>query len=109
MDSGMLLRLISYIFKMSLESANKFLSDVKAGKVGLDLSKVTNVTDHAAAMKYIHSFGYDFTEDEVLQAINDTNHLGKKITMAGAEAVAGGSAVGWVGSIGSVATAGACA
>ena len=94
---------------MSLESAKQFVADAKAGKVGLDLSKVTNVTDHAAAMKYIHSFGYDFTEDEALQAINDSGHLGKKITMAGAEAATGGSAVGWVGATGSVAAAGACA
>ena len=65
---------------------------MKAGKVGLDISKVTNVTDHAAAMKYIHSFGYDFTEEEMLQAMNDSNMYGKKITMADAEAVAGGNA-----------------
>ena len=94
---------------MSLESANKFLADMKAGKVGLDISKVTNVSDHAAAMKYIHSFGYDFTEEEVLQAMNDSNLHGKKISMAGAEAVAGGRTVEWVAAGGAVAAAGACA
>ena len=94
---------------MSLDSANKFLSDMKAGKVGLDISKVTNVTDHAAAMKYIHSFGYDFTEEEVLQAMNDSNMHGKKISMAGAEAVAGGKTVEWVAAGGAVAAAGAAA
>ena len=90
---------------MSLDSANKFLADVKAGKVGLDISKVNNVTDHAAAMKYIHSFGYDFTEEEMLQAMNDSNMHGKKISMAGAEAVAGGSTSQWVSSGGAVAAA----
>ena len=85
---------------MSLDSANKFLSDSKAGKVDLDISKVTNVTDYAAAMKYIHSFGYDFTEQELLQAINDTNFHGKKISMAGAQAVAGGSTTAWVETVG---------
>ena len=94
---------------MSLDSANKFLADMKAGKVGIDISKVTNVTDHAAAMKYIHSFGYDFTEEEVLQAMNDSNLHGKKISMAGAEAVAGGRTVEWVAAGGAVAAAGACA
>ena len=94
---------------MSLDSANKFLADMKAGKVGLDISKVTNVSDHAAAMKYIHSFGYDFTEEEVLQAMNDSNLHGKKISMAGAEAVAGGRTVEWVAAGGAVAAAGACA
>ena len=92
---------------MSLDSANKFLSDSKAGKVGIDIPKVTNVSDHAAAMKYIHSFGYDFTEEELLQAINDSNFHGKKISMAGAEAVAGGSACGWTAAGGAAATAGA--
>ena len=93
---------------MSLDSANKFLADMKAGKVGLDISKVTNVIDHAAAMKYIHSFGYDFTEEEMLQAMNDSNLHGKKISMAGAEAVAGGRGVGW-GIAGAGAAAGAAA
>ena len=82
---------------------------MKAGKVGIDISKVTNVTDHAAAMKYIHSFGYDFTEEEMLQAMNDSNMHGKKISMAGAEAVAGGKTVEWVAAGGAVAAAGACA
>ena len=94
------------IIKMSLESANKFLADCKAGKIGIDISKVTNVSDHAAAMKYIHSFGYEFTEQEMLQAINNTNFHGKKITMAGAEAVAGGDSAYWA-SVGAGATAGA--
>ena len=94
---------------MSLDSANKFLADMKAGKVCLDISKVTNVTDHAAAMKYIHSFGYDFTEEEMLQAMNDSNMHGKKISMAGAEAVAGGRGVGWGIAGAGAAVAGACA
>ena len=94
---------------MTLESANKFLEDMKAGKVGVDISKVTNVTDHAAAMKYIHSFGYDFTEEEILQAMNDSKMHGKKVSMAGAEAVAGGRAVEWVAATGGAAAAAACA
>ena len=94
---------------MSLDSANKFLADMKAGKVGLDISKVTDVTDHAAAMKYIHSFGYDFTEEEMLQAMNDSNMYGKKITMADAEAVAGGNAVEFVGAAVAMRAAGAAA
>ena len=94
---------------MSLDSANKFLSDVKAGKVSIDVSKVTNVTDHEAALKYIHSFGYDFTPEEALQAMNDANTHGKKVSMAGAEAVAGGKTVEWVAAGGAAAAAGACA
>ena len=94
---------------MSFDFANKFLADVKAWKVGLDISKVNNVTDHAAAMKYMHSFGYDFTEEEMLQALNDLNMHGKKISMAGAEAVAGGSTNQWVSSGGAVAAATASA
>ena len=97
---------------MSLESANKFLTDSKAGKVGIDISKVTNVTDHAAAMKYIHSFGYDFTEPEMLQALNDTNSRSKTISMADAEEIAGGSASHEeeaVGATAATAAAAACA
>ena len=96
-----------FVIQMSLESANKFLTDSKAGKVGIDISKVTDVTDHAAAMKYIHSFGYDFTEQEMLQAINESNFHGKKITMAGAEAVAGGSSSTWGNLPSSASSAGA--
>ena len=80
---------------MSLESANKCLADMKAGEVNFDIDKLVGVTDHDAAMKHIISLGYDFTAEEMLEATNASNFHGKKITMAGAEAVAGGSAVGW--------------
>ena len=92
---------------MSLESAKQFLADAKAGKVGIDVSKVTGVTDHQAAMKYIHSFGYDFTEEEMIQATSDFH--GKKISMEGAEAVAGGRAVEWASAGATAAGAGAAA
>ena len=36
---------------MSLESANKFVADIKAGKVEFDIAKVQGVSDHDAAMK----------------------------------------------------------
>ena len=95
---------------MSLESAKKCLDDLKAGKVDFDASLVVGVSDHDAAMKHIHSLGYDFTPEEMLQASEESNFHGKKITMAGAEAVAGGSAVGWTtaGATGAAAGA-ACA
>ena len=81
---------------MSLESAKKCLDDLKTGEIDFDTSKVFGVSDHDAAMKHIHSLGYDFTPEEMLQASEETNLHGKKITMAGAEAVAGGSTAYWV-------------
>ena len=88
---------------MSLESAKKCLEDLKAGKVDFDVSKLVGVSDHSAAMNHIHDLGYDFTPEEMLQATEESNFHGKKITMAGAEAVAGGNAVEWVGAGGGVA------
>ena len=92
---------------MSLESAKKCLDDLKAGKVDFDPSKIVGVSDHDAAMKHIHSLGYDFTPEEMLQASEESNFHGKKITMAGAEAVAGGNAAGWTGAAAGAAAAGA--
>ena len=81
---------------MSLESANKFVADIKAGKVEFDITKVQGVSDHDAAMKHVLDLGYDFTAEEMIEALNTSNFHGKKISMAGAEAVAGGSTVQWV-------------
>ena len=95
---------------MTLESAKKCLDDLKAGKVDFDPSKIVGVSDHDAAMKHIHSLGYDFTPEEMLQASEESNFHGKKITMAGAEAVAGGNAAGWTAkgaAVAGAATAGA--
>ena len=88
---------------MSLESANKCLADMKAGKVDFDIDQVKGVSDHSAAMKHIHDLGYDFSPEEMVEALNASDIHGKKITMAGAEAVAGGSTVEWVGAGGGAA------
>ena len=93
---------------MSIESATKCLDDLKAGKVDFDIKQVTGVTDHDAAMKHILALGYDFTPEEMIEATNASNYHGKKISMAGAEAVAGGKTVGWV-SAGGAAAGGAAA
>lgn len=88
---------------MSVESAKAFYSDVTCGKVKIDLSKMVN-GDPAAAMAYAHSHGYDFTESEMLEALN---HHGKSITMEQAEAIAGGDASTWTGAATSAAAGGA--
>ena len=94
---------------MSLESANKCLEDLKAGKVDFDIKQLSGVTDHDAAMKQILALGYDFTPEEMLEATNASNFHGKKISMAGAEAVAGGKTVDWVAAGGAGGTAAATA
>lgn len=71
---------------MTLESARAFYSDVKSGKIQLDLGKMIG-PDHADAMAYAHSHGYDFTESEMLEVLS---HQGSAITMEEAEAIAGG-------------------
>ena len=80
---------------MSLESANKCLEDLKAGKVDFDIKQLSGVTDHDAAMKHILALGYDFTREEMLEATNASNFHGKKITIEGAQAIAGGSSAMW--------------
>ncbi|MDC3044311.1 Nif11-like leader peptide family natural product precursor [bacterium] len=95
---------------MTLESAKNFLDDLYAGTVDFDASKIINVSDHDAAMKHIHSLGYDFTPEEMLQASEESNFHGKKITMSGEEAVAGGSPSDWLrGEAVAVSAAGAAA
>lgn len=94
---------------MSLESANQCLADMKAGKVDFDINEVKGVNDHSAAMKHIHDLGYDFTPEEMIEALNASDIHGKKISMAGAEAVAGGSTVEWVGAGGGAAGGAAAA
>ena len=80
---------------MSIESAHKCLDDLKAGKVDFDIKQITNVSDHNAAMKHILSLGYDFTPEEMLEATNASNFHGKKISIEGAQAIAGGSSAMW--------------
>lgn len=91
---------------MSVESAKAFYSDVTSGKIKIDLNKMVS-GDHAGAMAYAHSHGYDFTETEMLEALN---HHGKSISMEQAEAVAGGDASTWTGAgVGAAAGGAACA
>ena len=94
---------------MSIESAHKCLEDLKAGKVDFDVKQIANVSDHDAAMKHILALGYDFTPEEMLEATNASNFHGKKISMAGAEAVAGGKTVDWVAAGGAGASGAAAA
>jgi hypothetical protein len=82
---------------MSLDSAKKFIADAKSGKVNFDLAQVFKVSDHSAAMAHVIGLGYDFTESEMLEALNSSDMHKNQITMAGAEAIAGGSTVAWVG------------
>lgn len=42
---------------MCSNSSNQFLSDVKAGKLDIDITEGTNVADHAAAMAYVNYLG----------------------------------------------------
>jgi hypothetical protein len=76
-----------YPERMSLDSALSFYDDVASGKIALDFSNIDS-SDHHAMMAYAHSFGYDFTEDEMLEALNQN---GASITMEEAEAIAGGN------------------
>lgn len=71
---------------MSTESANAFYDDVESGKITLDFAGIDS-DDHRAMMAYAHSFGYDFTEEEILEVLNQN---GTTITMEEAEAIAGG-------------------
>ncbi len=71
---------------MSIESASAFYADIESGKIVLDLTGI-DADDHQAMMAYAHSFGYDFTEDEMLEVLTLN---GTSITMEEAEAIAGG-------------------
>ena len=71
---------------MTLDSAKAFYNDVSAGLIALDPAKMTG-EDHSAIMAYAHSFGYDFTEEEMLEALEQN---GLSLTIEEAEAIAGG-------------------
>lgn len=71
---------------MSLESAKAFLLDVNSGRTVLDMEKLTTA-DPASRLAYVHSFGYDFTKDELSEA---AVAAGYPITMEEAESVVGG-------------------
>ena len=71
---------------MTLDSAKAFYNDVSTGLIALDPAKMTG-EDHAAIMAYAHSFGYDFTEEEMLEALEQN---GLSLTIEEAEAIAGG-------------------
>lgn len=75
---------------MSLESAKAFLLDVNSGRTVLDMEKLTTA-DPASRLAYVHSFGYDFTKDELSEAAVAG---GYPITMEEAESVVGGHSDG---------------
>lgn len=75
---------------MSLESAKAFLQDVNSGKTVIDIEKLTSA-DPVSRLAYAHSFGYDFTKDELREvAVAD----GHPITMEEAESISGGRSDG---------------
>ena len=97
---------------MSLESAHQFLDDVKTGKSEIDMKELEAIEKDSDKLNHVLSKGYDFTAEEVIEASNESNFHGKKITMEGAQLVAGGKAVNWtIGGAGcaAAATASACA
>ena len=94
---------------MSLESAHQFLDDVKTGKSEIDMKELEAIEKDSDKLNHVLSKGYDFTAEEVIEASNESNFHGKKITMEGAQLVAGGKAVDWVtGPTSTAAAIGAC-
>ena len=81
---------------MSLESARQFLDDVKTGKSEIDMKEIEAIEKNSDKLNHVLSKGYDFTAEEVIEASNKSNFHGKKITMEGAQLVAGGTAVNWI-------------
>ena len=71
---------------MSLESAKAFLQDVNSGKTILDAEKLA-AADPASRLAYAHSFGYDFTKDELREVAIEGGH---PITMEETESIVGG-------------------
>lgn len=74
---------------MSLNSAKAFLQDVASGKINLDVEKL-NAADPVSRLAYAHSFGYDFTKDELREAAIEGGH---PITMEEAESMVGGELI----------------
>lgn len=74
---------------MSLESAKAFLADATSGKINLDVEKL-NDPDLASRLAYAHSFGYDFTRDELREVAVGCGH---PISMEEAEAMVGGQLI----------------
>jgi hypothetical protein len=74
---------------MSLESAKAFLQDATSGKINLDVEKL-NDPDLASRLAYAHSFGYDFTRDELREVAVECGH---PISMEEAEAMVGGQLI----------------
>jgi len=75
---------------MSLESAKAFLQDINSGKTVIDVEKLT-AADPVSSLAYAHSFGYDFTKDELREAAVAGGH---PITMEEAESISGGRSDG---------------
>lgn len=74
---------------MSLNSAKAFLQDIASGKINLDVEKL-NAADPVSRLAYAHSFGYDFSKDELREAAIEGGH---PITMEEAESIVGGELI----------------
>jgi hypothetical protein len=71
---------------MSVESARSFYKDVSSGKVEVEASIMTG-GDKASIKTYVQSLGYDFTDDELREALRENEVT---MSMEEAEAIAGG-------------------
>lgn len=71
---------------MSVESAKKLLDDMTSGTIQVNEQKLTGV-DPSVAKAYIQSLGYDFTKEEMMEAMSDH---GISMSIEEAELIAGG-------------------
>ena len=87
---------------MSQSDATRFLADLTSGKLVIDATEILSKGSHNDMHEYAKSFGYDFTKEEILEAVKQQENFDSEVTEEDMEAISGGKqnkgggAEGWV-------------
>ena len=75
---------------MSQSDATRFLADLTSGKLVIDATEILSKGSHADMHEYAKSFGYDFTKEEILEAVKQQEIFDSELTEEDMEAISGG-------------------
>ena len=76
---------------MSKSDATRFLADLTSGKLVIDATDILSKGSHTDMHEYAQSYGYDFTKEEILDAVKQQEIFGSEVTEEDMESIAGGS------------------
>ena len=76
---------------MSTSDATRFLADLTSGKLVIDATEILSKGSQTDMHEYAQSYGYEFTKEEILDAVKQQEIFDSEVTEEVMESIAGGS------------------